>query len=170
MGADIHLYIEYKDDKGNWVIDENQKCESCNGTGEHPNEIDDDHKDCGFCYGDGYKKCDINRSYLLFSILADVRNGYGLNPISDPRGIPQDASEEYKKIANNDDDAHSHSYHTVKQIKKYKKQYTGTDDEGYVSIKIDWEYLKGYFPIDLEELAKKHGGDNNVRIVFFFDN
>jgi len=160
MGTDIWLYIEYKDDKGKWVLDEDQKCP--NNCDEY--DKDDEEVDCPKCCYDGYIEHDIMRSYLLFSILANVRNDYGLNPISAPRGIPENASEEYIKIANNDPDNHSHSYHTLKQLKEYDEKYDG--EEGY-------EYLKKYLsPIDnfLEELARKYGGDDNVRIVFFFDN
>lgn len=160
MGTDIHLYVEYKDDDGKWILDKKQECKNCNAIEAAP----PDDICCSYCYGDGYIDLDINRSYCLFSILADVRNGdYELNPISDPRGIPVDASEQYKKIAENDPCIyHSHSYHSLKQLKEHEWKYEGE--------KYDWEYLKGYFPIDLEDLAIKHGGDDNVRIVFFFDN
>ena len=33
-----------------------------------------------------------NRHYLLFSILADVRNNYGTIPISLPKGFPDDVN------------------------------------------------------------------------------
>ena len=69
------------------------------------------------------------RNYDLFSILADVRNGFGFagamtgegfKSICYPKGVPSDASEEYKaEVEDWGDDAHSHSYHTLKQLTDY---------------------------------------------------
>ena len=66
------------------------------------------------------------RNYDLFAILADVRNGRGFAgvvtgegfiPIFKPRGVPENASEEYRKWSDDwDGDGHSHSYHTVRQL------------------------------------------------------
>lgn len=154
MGADIHMYIEYKDNNGKWKLNEKQRCEACKGL--------ESNFDCNDCFGNGYIECEIWRNYLLFSILADIRNEGDIIPISRPKGIPADASEEYIKISNNDLGNHSHSYHTLKQLKKCKGKYYGN--------KYDWEFLKGYLPKNLEKLAQKHGGDDNIRIVFFFDN
>ena len=76
------------------------------------------------------------RNYNLFSILADVRNGYGFAglktgegfvPISNPRGVPDDASLEYKEhVERWRADGHSHSYHTLKHLLDYDwEQMTG---------------------------------------------
>jgi hypothetical protein len=57
------------------------------------------------------------RNYHLFSVLADVR-GSGI-AISRPRGVPEDASPEYKKIARfgeKHSDWHSHSYFTLQEL------------------------------------------------------
>lgn len=66
------------------------------------------------------------RNYDLFAILADVRNGSGFagvetgkgfNPISMPRGVPKDASKEYRKdVKSWGVDGHSHSYFTVAEL------------------------------------------------------
>lgn len=52
-----------------------------------------------------------SRNRHLFSILANVRNGYPpLDFISEPKGMPDDASEEAKKEANTFEyEGHSHS-------------------------------------------------------------
>lgn len=72
---------------------------------------------------------DLNRNYNLFAILANVRNGRGFagiktgegfNPISDPKGVPDDASPEYKeKVSDWDGDGHSHSFHTLKELQSF---------------------------------------------------
>lgn len=154
MGADIHLYIEYKNEDGYWVLDENQKCKNCASlTAEEMDE-------CIICFGDGYIDEDIGRSYELFGVLANVRNDYDLKviPIANPRGIPLDSSLEYIRIATSDPGDHSHSFVTLKELKEHEGGF----------------YLDVYFD-DLNKrrllkLAKKFNGDENVRIVFFFDN
>jgi hypothetical protein len=70
-----------------------------------------------------------SRNYSLFAILADVRNGSGfagvdtgdrVEPISEPRGIPEDASAEVQKyMGHMGVDGHSHSYHTLRDLKAY---------------------------------------------------
>lgn len=58
----------------------------------------------------------VERNYSLFALLADVRN-HGVVPISQPRGIPQDASEGYLwKSLSMGVDGHSHSYFTVQEL------------------------------------------------------
>lgn len=69
------------------------------------------------------------RNYGLFAILADVRNGRGFagiktgegfNPIADPRGVPSDCCEEFRKEQDNyGSDGHSHSYFTVSELMAY---------------------------------------------------
>lgn len=57
------------------------------------------------------------RNYTLFSILAGVRNYDELEPISPPRGIPEDASVDYLEEVNRlEGDGHSHSWFTLKEI------------------------------------------------------
>jgi hypothetical protein len=57
------------------------------------------------------------RNYTLFAVLANVRNYGESEPIAKPRGIPEDASEGYKKIADEYGiDGHSHSYFTLAEL------------------------------------------------------
>lgn len=66
-----------------------------------------------------------DRNYNLFAILADVRNGTGFagirtgekfNPISEPKGYPEDISEESYNFLGDDWGHHSASYLTLKEI------------------------------------------------------
>jgi hypothetical protein len=78
------------------------------------------------------------RNYSLFAILADVRNYYGFNPISEPRGIPEDACDLVKKEHEKwGCDAHSASYHTLQQLLDYNWDQTAIHS-GWVS---ESEYL-----------------------------
>jgi len=77
-----------------------------------------------------------NRNYCFFSILADVRNGRGFagvdtgdgfNPISEPRGLPEDVSIEVKRQFDHYGiDGHSHSYITLKELLEYDWEQTTT--------------------------------------------
>jgi len=70
-----------------------------------------------------------DRNYCFFAILADVRNGRGFagistgdgfNPISEPRGLPEDVSMRIKQRSDHwDIDGHSHSYLTLKELLEY---------------------------------------------------
>jgi hypothetical protein len=88
------------------------------------------------------------RNYKLFSILANVRNGYGfagcdtgdtLVPISMPKGVPDDGSSEYKMLVEQwGCDGHSHSYLTLQELLNYDWTQTATL-RGWVDMK---EYLR----------------------------
>lgn len=125
MGCDIHMAVEVLKD-GIWTA-HGAKTETA--------------------YGDPYLSWDepnTGRSYDLFAILANVRNGHGFagiktgegfNPISEPRGIPSDASPEYREWAGEmGGDGHSHSYFTVAELLAYDWTQT-TGHQGYVNLK-----------------------------------
>ena len=109
MGCDIHFYVE-KNVDGKWISADKW--------------IVDKYMD---------KKVEQElydgRNYSLFAILADVRNGYGFagcktgegfKPISSPRGLPVDMSQE---VGNRAEmwglDGHSHSWLTVEELDSY---------------------------------------------------
>ena len=136
MGCDIHFYVETRDaETGNWnLVDELVR----EGEGEG---------DDIYVSTDYHKSFYKGRSYNLFSILADVRNGRGFagvktgegfQPISTPRGVPDDASDGYKQlVASYGADGHSHSYHTIRQLLDYDwTQVTGL--QGWVTF-LEWE-------------------------------
>ncbi len=70
-----------------------------------------------------------DRNYCFFAILADVRNGRGFagistgdgfNPISEPRGLPENVSMRIKQKSDHwGIDGHSHSYFTLKELLEY---------------------------------------------------
>jgi hypothetical protein len=133
MGADIHLYVEKKVD-GKWIAQ-----------GEFTREEAEEDGSRGYISGgrDFYS----GRNYDLFAILANVRNGRGFagvktgegfNPIAEPKGVPEDASDEYKAISENwGCDGHSHSYLTIRELLDYDwTQETGK--QGWVDM-VAWE-------------------------------
>lgn len=76
-----------------------------------------------------WKKSNIEleeyRNYYWFSILADVRNDYEIEPITSDRGIPEDASEDTKKLVDDwGPDGHSHTYLTSKEWSEAWRRYS----------------------------------------------
>jgi hypothetical protein len=103
MGCDIHFHVEKKTDQG-WVRAEPQV------KNEYYDKWDDEPE---------FKREDFydGRNYSLFAMLADVRNGYGLEPITATRGIPKDVSDDVRQ--EHDDwgiDGHSHGWLSLREL------------------------------------------------------
>jgi hypothetical protein len=142
MGCDIHLTVEVK---------KNKKWKHFEKTETLHYGVDNKHS---------YERSIFNpgRCYDLFAILADVRNGRGFagcktgegfDPISDPRGVPKDASPEYKAaVKDAEGDGHSHSYHTLKQLQDYPWKDKKVIHTKLVDLKTyeRWKASKELFP------------------------
>lgn len=140
MGCDIHLYTEKRQVDGTWVAIEGvnepkvkeyeELAEKCKSRGESPDYWLERVKelregDFNFIWDD--------RSYILFAILAGVRNSYQVTPISAPKGLPSDISEVAKERADYwGVDGHSHSYLTVAELSAFDGDQ-GFQQEGWVS-------------------------------------
>lgn len=120
MGCDIHLYVEKLGPNG-WESADNFKPDP-----DEPGRMSVDYED----------RIDTGRNYGLFAILADVRNGRGFagvrtgdgyEPISPPRGLPDDTCAlvraEHEAWGA---DAHSASYFTVSELLAYDWTQTTT--------------------------------------------
>lgn len=111
MGCDIHMLAEMKSKKSGKWKKMGRVFKSCYGDGELTDEPYD------------------GRNYGLFAILADVRNGVGFagvktgsgyEPIDSPRGVPEDASNEYRELVEKwGFDGHSHSYFILEELLAY---------------------------------------------------
>lgn len=104
-----------------------------------------------------------SRNYLLFSILAGVRNHLDIKPISPRRGVPWDASIDYLKEVNRlEGDGHSHSWFTLKEILDFPWDTATILGEAVVS---DREYVRwrstGYKG-DPEKLCRGAYGPRSV--------
>ena len=117
MGCDIHLYVEKREgdrwmSADKWTPNKYYKNEGGNKLQVH--------------YKDRFYS---SRSYSLFAILANVRNGYGFagldtgdgfTPIDMPRGLPPDVTELVAlESAILGCDGHSHSWLTVQELLDY---------------------------------------------------
>ena len=141
MGCDIHVHTEQLvpnfDGSYKWANADYFRINPYKGKADEPdNEII-------YPY--------TGRDYGLFGILAGVRT-HSNKQIDDPKGLPQDISEETKKIFDEcKDDYHTPTYFTLKELldyeKKYKKVEVWMSDDDYI------EFLQaGKDPTILDEL------------------
>jgi len=163
MGCDIHLFAEAKKKKGiidrlmfwkpaKWVSIDKWTKNPDFGEWEGEPEFHIEREDRFYSGG---------RNYNLFAALCGVRSEHFLEelfPISEPKGIPIDASQEYIKACNDyGSDGHSHSWNTLKELQEYDwKPWGETCDR----------FIKQVLPKMIAQGLK----DTDVRIVYFFDN
>lgn len=135
MGCDIHTMLEVRLPDGTW------ECLT-------PFETEEDDGET-YSYPVWDKQPYRGRNYQLFTILAGVRDySSGVEPISEPRGVPEDASQVYKDHVNQwDSDGHSHSYFTLQEL--FGVDWTRTfKQRGVVSASDYSRYKKwGYNPL-----------------------
>ncbi|PCI96619.1 MAG: hypothetical protein COB15_09535 [Flavobacteriales bacterium] len=173
MGCDIHSFVEKKNEKGDW-----EKVSDCITLGEFDrNWYKKEKGDSPFDW----------RSYSIFAFLAGVRNYDHCDPISEPRGVPDDHSLEVGNEYDDDWGLHSASHLTIKELNdfNYDKEFwnrriskqtgpnswtgAGIAEEGEGNVVSYRENLgEGFFRC-LKDL-NKIGDPTNVRIVFWFDN
>lgn len=173
MGCDIHMYVErrhnrYGGGKTEWL---------CGDYFSIKNPLDPECRPVlQELWGD--------RWYELFAVLANVRNGHGeaAQPYIDlPRGIPDDATEyvkdEYRLW---DDDAHSSSYFTLKELIEFQLEHRpishfGAHDilepiiESLKKRAADFNIISE-FEWNREWTDELRDKMDNIRIVFWFDN
>jgi hypothetical protein len=119
MGCDIHGLCEVKQN-GVWKVNTDEV---------FPNPYYDSKPEYDWQANEFQTYPDTGRNYDWFAILADVRNGRGFagiktgdgfNIIDDPRGVPDDATEEWMEEVNGwRGDMHSHSYLHVKDFNDF---------------------------------------------------
>lgn len=125
MGCDIHTYVEIKRNVNNiekWATaDYYRKNRYYTDYPEEEKQYEVVH-----IYDD--------RNYGLFSILADVRNYSDNEPISQPKGLPEDCCDEIRKESDYDGiDGHSHSWFTLKELKDYANNHRAIKRSGLIS-------------------------------------
>lgn len=156
MGCDIHCNLEYRrNNQSNWYdIDLYQRNKYF---GSDEDEIEEFEK----------IRLYTKRSYFLFGLLAGVRN-IMVEPIKQPRGIPEDVTESVKKFYNNmGKDAHTPSWYTLYELKRAQK----TLNEECLQELIDCVELR-YIQVENYGYKKTLTEDEekNIRLVFWFDN
>jgi len=123
------------------------------------------------------------RSYSIFAFLAWVRNYDHCEPISEPRGVPDDMSPWVKESYETwDSDGHNHSWLSLKELLDFDYDKTFWNrrvmkNNNWASLAEEWEgkiisyrdnLMRWYF--DELEAMEKLWKPEDVRIVFWFDN
>lgn len=174
MGTDIHIMVEVQRNgqweavkavpkKAHYMVERWQ--ESYN-TPSHLRTFSEDFYAQSYQnilnQGGTYFWVEPPRNYRLFAILGNVRNLYGLmtgimsdtdkyyepifNPISDNRGVPNDASPEFKELVEEwKEDGHSHSYVTLQEILDFDFDQVATL-EGIVDEENYKKYVENFKP------------------------
>jgi len=174
MGADIHMYIQYKE-------------------GENPTTYNGE--ELWWEYGNGFNP---GRNYTMFGILAkvrqwDVKNGY------DPRGLPKfplswGIQDELFLRIEDRKEYEDEKTCTLDQAKKWGRPIIERDGKPYKTLHPDWHSLSwlttkelarayrwykketGYSPcLEYKVLLKtmkalEDNGKNEAIVVFWFDN
>lgn len=162
MGCDIHFFVEKKNSQGVWESADKWTTTKYEGEEDY---FGVEWEDRVFYNG---------RNYALFSILANVRNGYGFAgcdtgdgfvPISPEKGIPEDACPEYLRMCEQwEGDGHSHSYFTVQELKDYDWNQK-TKIRGFIDLKSWVKWKKEANSINTPYFGSYCGGVDGVNIL-----
>ena len=126
MSADIFLFVDVRNPgSGQW-----ESVDQWHLDPDYPGQL--------MC--DQEKRFYWESNYWLFSILGDVRNEDGLVPLAPDRGVPADASAQYRLKISQHEWAHSPSYCTLAELLAYDWTRTATlsgfvDVEGYTDYR-----------------------------------
>lgn len=163
MGCDIHVYLEAKktvNEVDQWVnVDHWQ-------INPYFNKEDSDW--------DGERELEQvpvywGRNYELFGLLAGVRDN-SMNPIVDPRGLPEDVSKITRKEYEHwKSDLHTPSYLTYYELMKYYHNHKKHQELLDYFLKGIKERFQQEFYI-LPPETRKVELEKKFRIIFWFDN
>lgn len=107
-----------------------------------------------------------DRHYGLFAFLADVRNYSQIEPLSQPRGMPADASQAIvDELKSWEDDAHSVSYFTLAELVRVDYEKKIEDHRSVVT-----ESLRDFLGTDYFYSLKRMNDLAVDRVIFWFDN
>lgn len=111
----------------------------------------------------------VRRDYVLFSLMAGVRDNRGIQPIVKPRGLPVDISEVTSvEWEANKTNWHTPSYLMAKELPELQKKYRDLRDElSFLDSDLELSVFHTY--VAGNSLAQ-HDNWENLRIVFWFDN
>lgn len=132
------------------------------------------------------EEIDINRSYSLFGLLADVRNYSATKPIVPRRGFPEDVSEDVERYSGSTN-THSHTWYLLSELldfdwqqltedRRYTQQtgpnfFNGgaTCEPGKGAMETYAEMAGEFFSDVLPKLKATYKNPKEVRLLFCFD-
>ena len=105
----------------------------------------------------------LPRNYAVFAALAGVRNYSFESDVPSPKGSPEDPGCQYSDaVEEYGPDAHSQSWATLKEFSEaLARAKTVYDDPGYFFYNL---------ALMIMNQLSDHFGEDNVRMVYFFDN
>jgi len=109
---------------------------------------------------------EIDRNYMLFAVLANVRNDGDIPYISEPKGVPDDCCPEFQAWCESwSGDGHSYTYVTLSELHTFDVKQKENDMCN--GIRSAWRTKLWR---TLIATLEKQGKGDSVRLVFFFDN
>jgi len=171
MGTDIHLQAEAFHD-GKWIEINSEVFKNNNILNKEMSSEEQQKAILDF-----WDNNPVNRSYLLFAFLADVRNGRGfaglktfnpIKPISAPRGLPFDPNGSTCEWDDEDDYLHSMTHFTLDELLSHSGWAMNIKNNGCVPSE-DWKaYLSSQEsekPLPCPDTYSAGVSGNNVKIV-----
>lgn len=121
-----------------------------------------------------HNKAQIERSYLLFSKMANVRNEGEVDPITLPKGLPENVTFSTNLyLQKSPEDYHSHSWLNAEEIKELFQWFDEQTNPFFERRRMNlmFGYLFGgsfgdflRFKSDFPEYVE------DIRFIFWFDN
>ncbi|MGE3483504.1 MAG: hypothetical protein AB7L09_02110 [Nitrospira sp.] len=161
MGCDSHPHIEVYVD-GHWrLADEKYRYYEAGARQRIPHYLE--------VLGD--------RSYVMFAVLADVRNRGSITPLFAGRGIPDDVSTEIGQIMEEDEDLHSHTFFTLKELQDidwnapgafedvavFADDFLAWQETGEVSKpRVESSYVRSDYYVKRRDDSNRHVLDGNI--------